>query len=103
MLIELLSGAFGAALVAGLFGLLQRRRDQKDKQAAKDDGTTCGVRMLLYAEIKHLGKAYLEHKYITTEELEDLIAMHKVYHDALGGNGFLDALMKQVKSLPIKD
>lgn len=103
MIIELLSGAFGAALVAGIFGLLQRRSTQKEKQATRDDGTTCGVRMLLYAEIKHLGKAYLDNGHITTEELEDLIAMHKVYHDALGGNGFLDALMKQVKSLPIKD
>lgn len=103
MIIELLSGAFGAALVAGIFGLLQRRRDQKDKKAARDDDMICGVRMLLYAEIKHLGKAYLVREYITTEELEDLIAMHKVYHDALGGNGFLDALMEQVKSLPIKD
>lgn len=103
MIIELLSGAFGAALVAGIFGLLQRRRDQKEKQAARDDDMICGVRMLLYAEIKHLGKAYLVRESITTEELEDLIAMHKVYHDALGGNGFLDALMEQVKNLPIKD
>ena len=38
---------------------------------------------------------------MTTEELEDLIAMHRVYHETLRGNGFLDALMEKVKALPV--
>ena len=43
--------------------------------------------------------------YITVEELEDLDQMHTVYHDQdkLGGNGFLDSLMKAVHALAIKE
>lgn len=88
------SGAFSAIINA----VLSARREKRQKET----GVTIGVRMLLYDRIKHLGKAYISRGSITTEELEDLIAMHKTYHDDLGGNGFLDALMKSVKALPIK-
>ena len=33
------------------------------------------------------------------EEYEDLKRMHKVYHDELGGNVFLDAIMEEVNKL----
>ena len=35
------------------------------------------------------------------EYLEDLLDMHKLYHDELGGNGFLDSVIDQVRHLPI--
>lgn len=52
--------------------------------------------------IKHLGLKYIEQGFVYGADLEDLMRMHKVYHDKLKGNGFYDALMKSVKELPIK-
>lgn len=88
------SGAL-SAIISGIFALVQTR-------LKRSDGVSKGVQILLYDRIKFLGKHYIASGTVTTEELEDLIAMHKIYHDDLGGNGYLDELMKAVKTLPIK-
>lgn len=88
------SGAFSAIVN----GILSARREKRQKET----GVSAGVRMLLYDRIKHLGKAYIQRGSVTSDELEDLIAMHKIYHDDLGGNGFLDTLMCSIRALPIK-
>ena len=90
--------ASSSALTAIINAVNERKREKRQK----DTGTSAGVRILLYDRIKLLGKSYIERGYITPEELKDLIEMHKVYHDALNGNGFLDTIMDQVRSLPIK-
>lgn len=116
----LLGGAGGAAIVAGLFGLitwrLNRKAQKEDRAAAKKEAASIqentamqklnqridilflADRTLLYDRIKHLGKSYIARGYITVEELEDLKRMHQVYHDPdkLDGNGFLDDLMDAV-------
>lgn len=51
--------------------------------------------------IKHIGNAYIQKGSITAEELDDIISLHRAYHN-LGGNGFCDTIMDAVKSLPIK-
>jgi len=93
----------GASVVAGLFSIvtfmLNRRATIKDNQAKIDTGVQSGVRTLLYDRIKHRAKRYLEDGYITVEGLEDLESMWKVYHNDLGGNGFLDGLMNYVRTL----
>ncbi|MDO4564852.1 MAG: hypothetical protein Q4C04_04490 [Clostridia bacterium] len=109
-----LTGSAGAAVIAGIFSLLKwlldRRAAKKGKKGKlrsmtdkKLDDLKAGVCMLLYLEIKNRAKAYIARGSITSEELEDLVAMHEIYHDSLGGNGFLDGLMSQVRKLPIKD
>lgn len=120
-------GAGGAALVAGLFALIQWRLSRKaqveDKAAeahdAECDQRACELRdlsrkmdvlfladrTLLYDRIKHLAKSYISRGWVTVEELEDLNRMHDVYHDTdkLNGNGFLYDLMNTVNnSLEIK-
>lgn len=118
-----LGGAGGAAIVAGLFALIQwrlNRKAQKEDKAAKNQEAECAARgadlkdlkrmvevlfvadrAILYDRIKHLGKSYIARGYITVEELEDLTKMHGVYHDKdkLNGNGFLDELMASVNKL----
>ena len=120
-LVELLSGAAGAALVAGFFTIAQwrlNRKAQKEDKAADRKVADCAARgkeiqevrdqlkvalladrTILYDRIKHLGKSYIARGWVTVEELEDLEMMHKVYHDKdkLDGNGFLDDLMNTVR------
>lgn len=120
-----LSGASGAAIFAGVFSLIQwllnrkatkadkadeRKRQAEEKAAMADknltqkvDALCVAVRELLYDRIKHLGKAYLDRGYISTEELEDFLSMHRIYHNTLEGNGFLDEIVRQVKALPIRE
>ena len=121
-----LGGAGGAALVAGLFALIQwklNRKAQEEDKAANTKVAECATRgeelkeltrmvgvlcvanrTILYDRIKHLGKSYISRGYVTVEELEDLTHMHSVYHDGdkLNGNGFLDSLMETVNKLPKK-
>lgn len=121
IIMDLLKSAFGAGIVAGLFGIWQwrlNRKAQKEDKAADREMISCAARgkeikqlqetvnalivaerMILYDRIKHLAKAYIKRGYITVEEYEDLKRMHKVYHDNLNGNGFLDSLMEEVDKL----
>jgi hypothetical protein len=118
---DFLNSAMGAGIVAGLFGLWQwrlNRKAQKEDKAAEREVASCAARgqeirdlqktvnhlivadrMILYDRIKHLAKQYIKRGYITVEEYEDLDRMHKVYHDDLDGNGFLDAVMVDVRKL----
>lgn len=124
LLIDLLKSAFGAAIVAGLFGMWQwrqNRKAQKEDKAAERETISCAARgreikqlqdtvnaliladrTILYDRIKHLAKSYIKRGWISVEEYEDLKRMHKVYHDDLGGNGFLDAIMEEVSKLEIR-
>ena len=101
VLIALISGGVAASVVGGVCSVITFKLNRKAQKEDKSDDITSGLRMLLYDRIKHLGKSYISRGNIHAEELEDLIAMHKVYHDTLHGNGFLDELMIQVRHLPI--
>ena len=101
VLIALISGGVAASVVGGIFSVITFQLNRKAQKEDKRDAITSGLRMLLYDRIKYLGKSYISRGKIHAEELEDLIAMHNVYHDKLHGNGFLDELMIQVRHLPI--
>lgn len=94
IVIALLGSGVLSAIISGLFNAAATKRKAKD-------GVREGVRILLYDRIKHVGKAYISRGDIHTEELEDIIAMHNIYHNELGGNGYLNELMVKVKNLPI--
>lgn len=119
-----LCGSAGAALITGLFLLIKwflERRAVKEDRAADRRTVDCKARgediarvekrvdalyvanrIQMYDRIKHLGKSYIRQEEISAEDLKDLIDMHRCYHDDLGGNGFLDEIMEQVRHLPIK-
>jgi len=103
---QIVLAIIGGGFISGIFNIitwkLNRNACLEDAEAKGDSDTTAGLRILLYDRIKHLGKRYILDGEISAEDLEDLIAMHKVYHDNLSGNGFLDSVMAQVKRLKIK-
>ena len=88
------SGALSAAISAIVAAVNNRER--------KRHGVSAGTRMILYDRIKFLGKKYIASGEIEADALEDLIEMHRIYHDELDGNGYLDTLIEQVKHLKIK-
>ncbi len=124
ILLTILGGSVGATVCAGVFQLIQwwlnRKAKTKDDAGQRQadqceargteiaairtsvDALYAANRVILYDRIKHLGKTYISRGRVTTEELEDLTAMHDCYHNDLSGNGFLDGLMEQVHMLPIR-
>ena len=123
--LAIIGGGAGAAVVGGIFGLITwllnrkaQKEDRKEDKADKEqkdmnaeideikallDNLIVAERTSMYDRIKHLGNVYLERGSISSEEMEDLISMHEVYHTVLKGNGFLDSLMAKVKELPVKN
>ena len=93
-IVDLLSGAAGAALVAGIFGLIQNRNNRKDAQEK-------ALRYLMLYVIQERAKQHIKDKCITLEERRALHHWHNLYHNELGGNGDADALMAQVDLLPL--
>ena len=73
-----------------------------DKRKEKDNATVTGLRTLLMIDIRKLGEGYLSQGEISKDDLEDIINLWRVYHDKMGGNGYLDNIMARVKALPIK-
>lgn len=120
VIISIIGGSCGAAIVGGIFGLIQwrlNRSAQKEDRADAKSAALCSARgeeiqalkhkvevglladrTILYDRIKFLAKSYIARGWITVEELEDLNMMHSVYHDKdkLNGNGFLDNIMHTV-------
>lgn len=93
VVLSILGSSALAALVSGIFNLIASRKK-------KDSGLEAGVRILLYDRIKYRCLKYIERGSVTTDEYEDLVRMHEVYHNSLNGNGFLDTEMNSVKALP---
>ena len=95
VLIAIVSSSAFATLLSFCTQLIRDRMKNKH-------GVAAGVKIILYDRIKWMGNKYLDRGWISSEELEDLVEMHRIYHDELIGNGFLDEIMKKVKALPLK-
>ena len=57
---------------------------------------------VLFDRIQSLCRKYISDGEIDFDDRRGVNALHHSYHDGLGGNGDLDALMKQVRALPLK-
>lgn len=94
LVIAIIGSSAFSAFISGIFMLISNRRKRETNEQA-------GLMALLYDRIKYLCKEHISRGYIASNDLEDLERMHKIYHDKLNGNGFLDDLMKVVRSLKI--
>ena len=125
-LIDIVSGAAGAAAVGGVFSIimwvLNRKakkedteqdintancmaRGQEIRELRKDtDRIIAALRLDYYNQIKKLAKKYISRGHIFVEEYEDFSRMYDMYHDPdkLDGNGLLKALKEEVDQLEKK-
>ena len=79
---------------SGLWGFVQKRRDKKDTKAKMILGL--GHDRLLFLCMK-----YIDRGQITHNELENLHEYLYQPYVALGGNGTITQLMKNVSALPV--
>ena len=75
--------------------LMDRISQMDDKIQRVKDGTM----EAMCNRIKYLCKCYIKDGRIDLDDYEDLKRMHEAYK-RLGGNGFVDELMKKVGKLP---
>ena len=108
----LLSGAFGAAVIKLLDGVVQfllqrraKRQDQGGGQKTEMERRIDAMADCLMAStmdrIQYLCKCYIKDGCVDVEDLRRLHIMHEKYHN-LGGNGDLNNLIEQVDNLPLK-
>ena len=118
-----LCSSAGAALVAGIFALIQwgmkRRAEKKDREQDKadeaeekkkaDDDAKAeewetikkALCYLMLYNIQERCKTIIAEGEVTPEELRSLHHWHELYHDKLGGNGDADVLMRRAEAVKI--
>lgn len=101
LIVAVLTSGVAAAIVSGATTVIIWILNNKKKKDDENTGIFNGVQVLLYDKIKYLGVKHIEAGGISAGDLEDLKRMHKIYHDELKGNGFLDDIMNHVEKLPI--
>lgn len=120
-MLEILISAAAGAAVTGTFTVIvwvlnrnavkEDRRIEEDKKESNEleerlSNIENSIKALIVAErrsyynsIKKMGKEYLAAGEISTEDLEDFLETHSIYHGPLEGNGFLDGIVKDVRRL----
>ena len=96
VLVALLSGGIGSGVVGIVLAVLQRKWAKEDRV----DALVSAQKVLMVDRVRHLGKSYISEKEISVEDKENLGEMYKAYK-ALGGNGHLDTIMKEIDRLPV--
>ena len=95
----LLGGAASAALVSGVFTLIQFFVSRKDKKDSHEDVQTKALRYLMLYIIQSRCEEYIRRGSVTLHERRSLHHWHDLYHNGLGGNGDADLLMEEVDGL----
>ncbi len=100
--VSLVSGSMGAAVVAGVFGVVMYRLQKKDKQDEMKQAERKALCYVLLYIIEERAKECLADGNITLSELRRIHHWHRVYK-TLGGNGDADDLLNRLEALPIAD
>lgn len=111
VLVAIVGGCLGGSAVAALINQignwLQAKSSRKYKTEEKESETVKAIKTALkwvmYDRIRWLGQAYVWDKEVDFDDRRILHEMHNCYHNGLGGNGDLDALMDAVNKLPLKN
>ena len=95
-----LSGSVGAGLMAIVMAALQRHWKKKDDRDGSIKALVAAQKVIMTDRVRYLGGKYLERGEITLEDKETLQEMYGAYK-ALGGNGHLETVMREVDRLPV--
>ncbi len=93
----------GGGLAASLIITIEKFAEFLISHFGKKKSTVeIAMRVMLRERIRYLCRVHISAGEISYTDREDLIAMHKVYHKDLDGNGNLDAEMEDVMELPLR-
>lgn len=101
VILSIIGGSCGAALVTGAVTLVQFLINRRDKHSGKADVQNKALRYIMLYIIQERAKQYIKERMISLDDRRSLHHWHDLYHNGLGGNGDADALMEQVDHLPL--
>lgn len=101
VILAIIGGGVGAAVVTGIVTLIQFFANRKDKRSGKEEVQNKALRYLMLYIIQERAKQHIKDGRISLEDRRSLHHWHNLYHNGLGGNGDADALMEQVDKLPL--
>lgn len=101
IVLTILGGSLSASIVTAVSTFFINVYNQKKAEEKADNNVIAGLRIILYYDIKQACKKHIAAGEISTDDLEDILKMHKYYHDNLNGNGYLDEIINKVKKLQI--
>lgn len=101
IVLAILGGATGAALVTGVMSIVMYRMKRRDEKNDSNDVMAKALRYLMLYIIQERAKDHIRAQEVSLEDLRLLHHWHNLYHDGLGGNGDADALIQQVEHLKI--
>ena len=79
---------------SGVWAVVMKVMDKKDVRSQMLIG-------LGHDRIMYLGNKYIERKYITSEEYENLVDYLYKPYELMGGNGSAKRVIEEVKKLPL--
>lgn len=100
IIVALVGAVTGSGVSAIVVACLQRKWAKEDKQDARVDALVDANKVLMVDRVRMLGKQYISQGEIHLEDKENLVEMYKAYKK-LGGNGHLETVMSEVKSLKV--
>lgn len=101
VILSFVGGSCGAAIVSGIFAVIQHRMTRRDKLNDRETAQSKALRYLMLYIIQERAKDHIRDRSISLEDRRSLHHWHDLYHNGLGGNGDADALMAQVDKLPL--
>ena len=101
VIVSIIGGSCGAAVVTGVVTLIQFIINRRDKRSGKADMQSKALRYIMLYIIQERAKQHIKEKCISLDDRRSLHHWHDLYHNGLGGNGDADALMEQVDHLPL--
>lgn len=106
ILLAVLSGGVGAAIISGITGYILARQQHtystRDRETEDIKALKTAMRYIMLDRIRELGGRYITEGSIDFDDRRLLNEMHNSYHNGLGGNGDLDVLMAAINNLPLK-
>ena len=101
VILSVICGSFGAAVVTGIVALIRFFVDRRDNVSGKEDVRSKALRYLMLYIIQERAKQHIREGCISLEDRRSLHHWHDLYHNGLGGNGDADTLMHQVDRLAL--
>lgn len=95
----IVAGVISSGLISTILTLIV---NQINRAQDKRSGANEAMRLVMKDRLRHLCRKYIDQGWIYEDELEDIFAMHRCYHDTLKGNGYLDSMMDRIKHLEVR-
>ena len=103
VVVSIIGGSCGAAIVSGIFAFAQFLIKRRDKKNGSENAQNKALRYIMLYIIQERCMSFIRAGEISLEDRRAMHSWHDVYHNGLGGNGDANSLLDQIDKLPISN